>query len=74
MVRGKNRIPYRVEQRLTGFTGPEYDARISLGLPLGYPFEPEDSQYRKSWLSLSSGTPANPVEMAAQIGGHLRVK
>ena len=39
MVHGKNRIPYRIDRRLTGLAGPEYDATISVGLP----FEPEDS-------------------------------
>ena len=41
MVHGKNRIPYRIDRRLTGLAGPDYDATISFGLPL----EPEDSQY-----------------------------
>ena len=41
MVHGKNRIPYRIDRRLTGLAGPDYDATISFGLP----FEPEDSQY-----------------------------
>ena len=44
MVHGKNRIPYRIDRRLTGLAGPDYDATISFGLPL----EPEDSQYGKS--------------------------
>ena len=43
MVHGKNRSPYRIDRRLTGLAGPEYDATISFGLP----FEPEDSQYGK---------------------------
>ena len=41
MVHGKNRIPYRIDRRLPGLAGPDYDAAISFGLP----FEPEDSQY-----------------------------
>ena len=41
MVHGKNRIPYRIDRRLTGLAGPEYHAIISFGLPI----EPEDSQY-----------------------------
>ena len=45
MVHGKNRIPYWIDRRLTGLAGPEYHAIISFGLP----FEPEDSQYGKSW-------------------------
>ena len=44
MVQGKNRIPYRIDRRLTGLAGPEYDATISFGLPI----EPEDSQYGES--------------------------
>ena len=47
MVHGKNRIPYRIDRRLTGLAGPDYDAPISFGLPL----EPEDSQYGKSRLN-----------------------
>ena len=43
MVRGKNRISYRIDRRLTGLAGPDYDATISFGLPL----EPEDFQYGK---------------------------
>ena len=50
MVHGKNRIPYRIDQRLTCFAGPEYDTIISYGLP----FEPEDSQYGKSRLRMPS--------------------
>ena len=44
MVRGKNRIPYWIDRRLTGLAEPDYDATISFGLPI----EPEDSQYGKS--------------------------
>ena len=43
MVHGKNRIPHRIDRRLSGLAGPDYDATISFGLP----FEPEDSQYGK---------------------------
>ena len=43
MVHGKNRIPYRIDRRLSGLAGPDYDATISFGLP----FEAEDSQYGK---------------------------
>ena len=43
MVHGKNRIPYRIDRRLTGLAGPDYAAIISFGLPI----EPEDSQYGK---------------------------
>ena len=48
MVHGKNRIPYRIDRRLTGLAGPDYDAPISFGLPL----EPEDSQYGKYRFNL----------------------
>ena len=34
MVHGKNRIPYRIDRRLTGLAGPDYAATISFGLPL----------------------------------------
>ena len=47
MVHGKNRIPYRIDRRLTGLAGPDYDATISFGLP----FESEDSQYGKYRLN-----------------------
>ena len=43
MVRGKNRIPYWIDWRLTGLAEPDYGATISFGLPI----EPEDSQYGK---------------------------
>ena len=43
MVHGKNRISYRIDWRLSGLAGPDYDATISFGLPI----EPEDSQYGK---------------------------
>ena len=43
MVHGKNRIPYRIDRRLTGLAGPESDVTISFGLLS----EPEDSQYGK---------------------------
>ena len=55
MVHGKNRIPYRIDRRLTGLAGPDYDATISFGLPL----EPEDSQYGKSRLICESKSPGN---------------
>ena len=42
MVHGKNRISYRIDRRLTGLAGPDYDATISFGLPLE-----QDSQYGK---------------------------
>ena len=49
MVHGENRIPYRIDRRLTGLAGPEFDAAISLGLLS----EPEDSQYGNSRLKRS---------------------
>ena len=45
MVHGRNRIPYRIDLRLSGLAGTDYNATTSFGLP----FEPEDSQYGKSW-------------------------
>ena len=48
MVHGKNRIPYRIDRRLTGLAGPEYHAIISFGLPI----EPEDSQYGEYRLTM----------------------
>ena len=48
MVHDKNRIPYRIDRRLTGLAGPDNDATISFGLS----FEPEDSQYGKSRSTL----------------------
>ena len=48
MVHGKNRISYRIDRRLTSLAGPDDDATISFGLP----FEPEDSQYGESRLSV----------------------
>ena len=44
MVHGKNRIPYRIDRRLTGFAGPDNDATISFGLF----FELGDCPYGKS--------------------------
>ena len=44
MVHGENSIPYRIDRRLTGLAGPDYDATISFGLP----FESEDCQYGES--------------------------
>ena len=47
MVRGKNRVPYWIDWRLTGLAEPDYGATISFGLPI----EPEDSQYGKYRLT-----------------------
>ena len=69
MVHGKNRIPYRIDRRLTGLAGPDYDATISFGLPL----EPEDSQYGKSRLDHHPWMirrPATPFPLVAS--GDLR--
>ena len=44
----KNRIPYRIDQSLTGLVGPDYDATVSFGLP----FEPEDFQHGKSRMAI----------------------
>ena len=54
----KNRIPYRIDRRLSGLAGPDYDATISFGLPL----EPEDSQYGKS-RSRCNGRRAESIAM-----------
>ena len=53
MVRGKNRIPYWIDRRLTGLAEPDYDATISFGLP----FEPKDSQYGKYRLDPAQQRP-----------------
>ena len=56
MVHGKNRIPYRIDRRLTGLVGPDNDATISFGLP----FEPEDSQstfLSRAFVMISSRPP-----------------
>ena len=50
------RISYRIDRRLSGLAGPDYDAPISFGLP----FEPEDSQYGKSRLMSTYGTVTRP--------------
>ena len=51
------RISYRIDRRLTGLAGPDYDAPISFGLP----FEPEDSQYGKY-----RSTPVSPLNHRRQ--------
>ena len=48
MVHGKNRISYRIDRRLNGLAGPEYDATISFGLP----FAIGDCQYGESRINL----------------------
>ena len=40
--------PHRIDRRLTGLAGPDYDATISFGLP----FEPKGCLYGKSWNSV----------------------
>ena len=72
MVRGKNRIPYWIDWRLTGLAEPDYDATISFGLPI----EPEDSQYGKyrfvrsmEWLTaFTSDTTMALVEDGTLLG------
>ena len=72
MVHGKNRIPYRIDRRLTGLAGPDYDATISFGLP----FEPEDSQYGKyrlhralrAWTEMAILRPAGEGTRRASSG------
>ena len=90
MVHGRNRIPNRIDLRLNGLAGPDYDATISFGLP----FEPEDSQYGKYRLRGtgggtlvaraygtgknliwgSSATVAEAEEIALQKGGRVGIK
>ena len=38
MVHGENRISYRIDRRLNGLAGPDYDATISFGVCLGSGF------------------------------------
>ena len=63
MVHGKNRIPYRIDRRLTGLAGPDYDATISFGLPL----EPEDSQYGKSRIRSRLALPCHPAIQVRKV-------
>ena len=49
----RSTISYWIDRRLTGLAGREYHATISFGLP----FEPEDSQYGKSWLKYGGTIP-----------------
>ena len=67
MVRGKNRIPYWIDWRLTGLAEPDYGATISFGLPI----EPEDSQYGKYRVVPGAETlipePGNSLVMIRQI-------
>ena len=64
MVRGKNRIPYWIDWRLTGLAGPEYHAIISFGLP----FESEDCQYGKSQFIYTDW----PAWVEAGVRGYLK--
>ena len=50
MVHGKNRISYRIDQRLSGLAGPDYHAAISFGLP----FELGDCPYGKYRVVIST--------------------
>ena len=54
MVYDGNRTPYRTDRALTGFEGHDYDAAILIGMP----YEPEDSQYGKYWVKVSSTSEA----------------
>ena len=64
MVHGKNRIPYRIDRRLTGLAGPAYHAIISFGLPI----EPEDSQYGKYRVGYVGNTHTLILESASTSG------
>ena len=65
MVHGKNRIPYRIDRRLTGLAGPDYDATISFGLP----FESEDSRYGKYRLKVA-GDGEEALAVLRKIGDY----
>ena len=65
MVHGKNRIPYRIDRRLTGLAGPDYDATISFGLPL----ESEDSRYGKYRLKVA-GDGEEALAVLRKIGDY----
>ena len=47
----------RIDRRLTGLAGPDYDAAISFGLP----YEPEDSQYGEYRLRYQASHGAKPM-------------
>ena len=48
----KNRIPYRIDRRLTGLSGPEYHAMPSR---LGCPLSLKTAQYGESRLNDPKG-------------------
>ena len=70
MVHGKNRIPYRIDRRLTGLAGPDYAATISFGLP----YEPEDSQYGESRAILYLIQSLSLIVISASVAAGIEVK
>ena len=58
MIYDCKRISYRIDRRLTGLAGPDYDATIPFGLPL----EPEDSQCRIGQTK--------PAQVECMLRGH----
>ena len=67
MVRCKNRIPYRIDWRLTGLAEPDYGATISFGLPI----EPEDSQYGKYRVNILLGISPRKLRFLGSVDGRL---
>ena len=67
MVHGENRISYRIDRRLSGLAGPDYDATISFGLPI----EPEDSQYGEYRMKPVNLRIGSSVAYDTQIGDSL---
>ena len=63
MLHGKNRIPYRIDRKLTGLAEPDDDATISLGLP----FELGDCQYGKSRIEEDRNRLVNPKSTHAGV-------
>ena len=84
IAHGKNRIPYRIDRRLTCLAGPDYDTTISFGLS----FEPEDSQYGKSravsrtqfwhqshaWLTPEDGSPGSGLISLGWNAGTIHIQ
>ena len=71
MVHGINRIPYRIDLRLSGLAGLDRTATISFGLP----FEPEDSQYGKSWYYAPKyPTTSTSIHCVWHTGNRLRFR
>ena len=69
MVRGKNRIPYWIDWRLTGLAEPDYGATISFGLHI----EPEDSQYGKYRIKHLPAPTATPTRTSNPLINYSRV-